>query len=120
MSEVGYDTMTKVLKELIREVVKEELGVRTQAVPSAARPANGGTQPQQAQNGKPNYPPMRECPKCGKKSVIKGKPEFGGGFVCWKGSKVGGCGAKFTSEDQLAKQYPTQDSQEPDYEETPY
>ncbi|KKM68128.1 hypothetical protein LCGC14_1463930, partial [marine sediment metagenome] len=40
------------------------------------------------------------CPVCKKESVMEGKKEFGGGYVCWKKSKVGGCGAKFkTLED---------------------
>lgn len=33
------------------------------------------------------------CPKCGKDSIIKGKAEFGGGWLCF--AKKGGCGAKF-------------------------
>jgi hypothetical protein len=37
------------------------------------------------------------CPNCGKDAVIKGKPEYGGGWLCY--SKKGGCGAKFTDEE---------------------
>ena len=34
------------------------------------------------------------CPSCGKKgAIIKGKEEYGGGYLCYK--KKGGCGAKF-------------------------
>uniref|UniRef100_A0A6M3KI39 Putative Erf family protein n=1 Tax=viral metagenome TaxID=1070528 RepID=A0A6M3KI39_9ZZZZ len=44
------------------------------------------------------------CPSCGKQAVIKGKPEYGGGYVCWK--KEGGCGKKF-SEAELATTPPT-------------
>lgn len=41
----------------------------------------------------------RTCPKCGVVgSVIKGKAEFGGGWLCW--GKKGGCGAKFNADDQ--------------------
>lgn len=40
--------------------------------------------------------PVR-CPKCGTASIIKGKAEFGGGWVCFK--KRGGCGAKFEDGD---------------------
>lgn len=36
----------------------------------------------------------RHCPNCGKTTIIKGKVEFGGGWLCY--SKKGGCGAKFT------------------------
>lgn len=35
----------------------------------------------------------RVCPKCGKATIIKGKEEYGGGWLCF--AKRGGCGAKF-------------------------
>jgi hypothetical protein len=35
----------------------------------------------------------RECPQCGVAAIIKGKAEYGGGWVCFK--KKNGCGAKF-------------------------
>ena len=41
---------------------------------------------------------QRLCPSCGTASIIVGKPEYGGGFVCF--AKKGGCGAKFTDDDQ--------------------
>jgi hypothetical protein len=34
------------------------------------------------------------CPTCGKDAIIKGKAEYGGGWLCYK--QKGGCGAKFT------------------------
>ena len=34
------------------------------------------------------------CPNCGKDAIIKGKEEYGGGWLCYKAK--GGCGAKFT------------------------
>lgn len=37
------------------------------------------------------------CPQCGKQSVIKGKKEYGGGWICF--AKKGGCGAKFADRD---------------------
>ena len=41
----------------------------------------------------------RACPSCGVLgSIIRGKSEFGGGFVCWK--KKDGCGAKFKKNDR--------------------
>ena len=40
----------------------------------------------------------RKCPKCGRESIIKGKDEYGGGFICFQ--KKGGCGAKFVSNDK--------------------
>lgn len=36
----------------------------------------------------------RLCPKCGKDSIIKGKQEYGGGWICFV--KKGGCGAKWS------------------------
>lgn len=36
----------------------------------------------------------RVCPNCGKESIIKGKEDFGGGWLCW--AKKGGCGSKYT------------------------
>lgn len=38
----------------------------------------------------------RKCPACGKESIIKGKVEYGGGWLCFK--KQGGCNAKFPDE----------------------
>lgn len=38
----------------------------------------------------------RSCPKCGTEAIIKGKEEYGGGWLCWK--KEGGCGAKFAEK----------------------
>ena len=35
----------------------------------------------------------RKCPACGKPTIIKGKAEYGGGWVCF--AKKGGCGAKW-------------------------
>lgn len=39
----------------------------------------------------------RTCPNCGQESIIKGKAEYGGGWVCWK--KEGGCGTNFKDGD---------------------
>jgi hypothetical protein len=41
---------------------------------------------------------IAKCPECGKPAVIKGKKEYGGGFVCW--AKKDGCGAKFPDNDK--------------------
>jgi hypothetical protein len=35
----------------------------------------------------------RKCPKCGKATIIKGKQEYGGGWLCF--AKKGGCGEKW-------------------------
>lgn len=37
------------------------------------------------------------CPYCNQQAVIKSRPEFGGGYVCYK--KFGGCGEKFADND---------------------
>lgn len=39
----------------------------------------------------------RVCPQCGAEAIIKGKAEYGGGWLCW--NKKGGCGAKFADAD---------------------
>ena len=39
----------------------------------------------------------RKCPTCGKEAIIKGKEEYGGGWLCFK--KKDGCGAKFKDGD---------------------
>ncbi|HVG32856.1 MAG TPA: hypothetical protein VM911_07245 [Pyrinomonadaceae bacterium] len=36
---------------------------------------------------------QRVCPECRQAAIIKGKEEYGGGWLCFK--KKGGCGAKF-------------------------
>ena len=35
----------------------------------------------------------RKCPVCGAEAIIKGKEQYGGGWLCFK--KTGGCGAKW-------------------------
>lgn len=37
------------------------------------------------------------CPECGQATIIKGKTEFGGGWICYE--KKGGCKKKWTDED---------------------
>ena len=39
----------------------------------------------------------RKCPMCQKETIIKGKAEYGGGYVCF--AKKGGCGAKYGEKD---------------------
>ena len=45
-----------------------------------------------------NQTTAKLCPQCGKPAIIKGDPQYGGGWVCWK--KKDGCGAKFDDEDK--------------------
>lgn len=40
----------------------------------------------------------RACPQCGQETIIKGKEEYGGGWLCF--AKKGGCGAKYGEKDQ--------------------
>jgi hypothetical protein len=40
----------------------------------------------------------RVCPQCGKDTIIKGKQEYGGGWICF--TRKGGCNAKFKAGDQ--------------------
>lgn len=40
---------------------------------------------------------QRACPKCKNATIIKGKAEYGGGWLCF--AKKGGCGAKFADGD---------------------
>ncbi len=40
----------------------------------------------------------QKCPVCGNAAIIKGKEEWGGGWLCYK--KKGGCGLKFPDGDQ--------------------
>jgi len=48
------------------------------------------------------------CPECGQNSIIKGKKEYGGGYVCF--SKKGGCGAKFKALEDLTPAKSLQES----------
>lgn len=55
---------------------------------------------------------QRKCPACGKNTIIEGKAEYGGGFVCWK--KKGGCDSKFRADDQRITSQPTGDTENED------
>lgn len=39
----------------------------------------------------------RKCPECGAAAIIRGRQEFGGGWLCF--ARKGGCGAKFKKGD---------------------
>ena len=47
----------------------------------------------------------RKCPQCGKEAIIKGKEEYGGGWLCFK--KKDGCGAKFPDGDAAIESQPS-------------
>jgi hypothetical protein len=46
----------------------------------------------------------RTCPECGSNAIIKGKQEYGGGWLCFKNK--GGCGAKFKDTDPVIVDQP--------------
>ena len=54
----------------------------------------------------------KRCPACGAETIIKGKQEYGGGWVCFQ--KKGGCGAKFTDGDVTITSQPTGQIENPD------
>jgi hypothetical protein len=54
----------------------------------------------------------RVCPTCGQAAIIKGKAEFGGGWLCFK--KNGGCGAKFDDGDAAIEGQPVGRAPNPD------
>lgn len=39
-----------------------------------------------------------KCPECTKEAIIKGKEQYGGGWLCYR--KQGGCGTKFGDQDE--------------------
>jgi hypothetical protein len=54
----------------------------------------------------------RTCPTCEAAAVIKGKAEYGGGWLCWR--KRDGCGAKFADGDQAIESQPVGEMDNPD------
>lgn len=54
----------------------------------------------------------RVCPQCGAAAVIKGKAEYGGGWLCWK--RRDGCGAKFAEGDAQIESQPVGEIENPD------
>ena len=47
----------------------------------------------------------RHCPQCGTAAVIRGREEFGGGWLCF--ARKGGCGARFKDKDPAIEDQPT-------------
>lgn len=47
----------------------------------------------------------RVCPDCGADAIIKGKAEYGGGWICF--GKKGGCGAKWPDDTDQARAFET-------------
>jgi hypothetical protein len=48
---------------------------------------------------------QRVCPECGQAAIIKGREEYGGGWICFR--KKGGCGAKFRDGDAVIESQQT-------------
>lgn len=53
-----------------------------------------------------------KCPACGNETIIKGKTEYGGGWICF--AKKGGCGAKFKDGDPVIEDQPRGQVKNPD------
>lgn len=64
------------------------------------------TRETQSENKEESQGALPNCPKCGhNKSVIKGKKEWGGGYICWKKHKTTpGCGATWKSNGNESSQ----------------
>lgn len=58
----------------------------------------------------------RVCPACGANAIIKGKAEYGGGWLCY--AKKGGCGAKFSDDDESITQQAVGRAENPDLADT--
>jgi hypothetical protein len=58
----------------------------------------------------------RTCPACGVAAIIKGKQEYGGGWVCFK--KKNGCGAKFRDDDPVITGQEVGEVENPDLPDT--
>lgn len=58
----------------------------------------------------------RVCPTCGATAIIKGKAEYGGGWLCWK--KRDGCNAKFSDGDQRIESQQAGEVDNPDLPDT--
>lgn len=58
----------------------------------------------------------RQCPQCGQPTIIKGKDEFGGGWLCY--AKKGGCGAKFKDGDSTIEKQEGGKIENPDIADT--
>lgn len=58
----------------------------------------------------------RKCPACGAEAIIKGKEQYGGGWVCWK--KRDGCGAEYQDGDDRIEGQNAGQVQNPDIADT--
>jgi hypothetical protein len=58
----------------------------------------------------------RTCPSCGKPAIIKGKAEYGGGWLCF--DKKGGCKAKYKDDDPVITSQIVGQAENPDIADT--
>lgn len=58
----------------------------------------------------------RVCPNCGAHAIIKGKADYGGGWVCWK--KKEGCGQNFPDGDESIESQSIEDVDNPELADT--
>jgi hypothetical protein len=58
----------------------------------------------------------RKCPVCNQETIIKGKEEYGGGWLCFRNK--GGCGAKFKDGDKTIEDQYVGQIKNPDVAET--
>jgi len=98
-----FNLREQIRKEVLREYpgFHREYEMTVTVFPSGQDPSNGwdGVGTCSTLESKYRYRKAeRRCPQCHKTTIIKGKEEYGGGFVCFK--KKGGCGAKFNDDDQ--------------------
>jgi hypothetical protein len=54
----------------------------------------------------------RVCPECGQSTIIRGKAEYGGGWLCF--ARRGGCGSKWRDGDKAIEGQPTEKIENPD------
>jgi ribosomal protein L37AE/L43A len=59
---------------------------------------------------------QRTCPECGEAAVIKGKAEYGGGWLCFK--KKGGCGHKWPDGAEVIEKQTTGEIDNPEIPDT--
>lgn len=58
----------------------------------------------------------RICPQCGQAAIIRGKAEYGGGWLCFK--RKGGCGATYAIDDPVIAKQPLGRVENPDIADT--
>lgn len=107
---IEFDPLTLVADNLMPQSIGSAITyARRYAISAAIGMASeadddgNAAQGNQAETGR--RPELPACPKCASnKSVIVGKPEYGGGFVCY--GKKGGCGHKWQAAESPPAEEP--------------